>query len=388
MYKKKICFVTGTRAEYGLLKYLMKEIKNSNSFHFQLVVTGSHLSKRHGFTVNEIINDGFEISKSLDIDLSEDGNRSVCNSIANCIVQFSDTLQQLKPDIIIVLGDRYELLAVVTASMIHRVPIAHIHGGEVTEGAFDDGIRHSITKLSQLHFVAADEYKRRVIQLGENPNLIFNVGGLGVDAIKKIKLLSKEKIENNLNLKFQSKNLLITYHPLTIPVKENSEFEITQLIKGLSKFKDTLQIFTMPNADPGNKKIFETIKDYAKNKKNVFTFESLGQLNYLSCLLYVDAVVGNSSSGILEVPTFKRATINIGDRQKGRLFAKSVISCSNKALDIEKSIKKIYTKDFQNTLKETINPYGNGGASEEIKNILEVTNFEELKRKPFFDLNF
>ena len=385
---RKICFVTGTRAEYGLLKFLMEEIKNSESFEMQLVVTGSHLSKKHGYTVDEIINDGFKINSFLDIKLSNDGNNDVCNSTARCIQLFSRTLDKLKPDLIIVLGDRYELLAVVTASMIHRVPIAHIHGGEVTEGAFDDGIRHSITKLSQLHFVASNEYKKRVIQLGENPDFVFNVGGLGVDAIKKIKLLSKKELEDSLKIKFWEKNLLITYHPLTIPIKENSKFEISQLLNGLSKFEDTLQIFTMPNADPGNKAIFKMINNYSDKRKNVYTFESLGQLRYLSCLAQVDAVVGNSSSGLLEVPSFKKATINIGDRQKGRLLANSVINCSNKTDEIENSIRKIYKKGFKDVLEKTKNPYGNGGASKQIKDILKTINFDDLKRKPFFDLNF
>ena len=385
---RKICVVTGTRAEYGLLKFLMEEIKNSESFEMQLVVTGSHLSERHGYTVNEIINDGFKINSLLDIKLVNDGNHAVCNSTAKCIQLFSKTLDKLKPDLIIVLGDRYELLAVVTASMIHRVPIAHIHGGEITEGAFDDGIRHSITKLSQLHFVASNEYKKRVIQLGENPDFVFNVGGLGVDAIKKIKLLSKKELEDSLKIKFWEKNLLITYHPLTIPIKENSKFEISQLLNGLSKFEDTLQIFTMPNADPGNIGIFNTIHEYVEENENVYAFESLGQLRYLSCLAYIDAVIGNSSSGILEVPSFKKGTINIGDRQKGRLFADSVISCSNKSFDIEEAIKKIYKYDFKVTLKDTTNPYGEGGASKKIKEIIEEIDFEKLQRKHFFNINF
>ncbi len=386
MNKKRICVVTGTRAEYGLLKHLMKEIILSKVFKLQLVVTGSHLSQRHGYTVEEIINDGFKIDHSLNIGLNEDLNTSICSSMAKCIEMFSNTIEKLKPNIVLVLGDRYELLSVVSAAMIHRIPIAHIHGGEVTEGAFDDGIRHSLTKLSHLHFVAAEEYKKRVTQLGENPEFIFNVGGLGVDAIKKMKLLTREELEKDLNLKFREKNLLITYHPLTIPIHQSSEYEINQLINCLSKFDETLQIFTMPNADPGNKNIFKVIYDYAKNKSNVYIFESLGQLRYLSCLSHVDAVVGNSSSGILEVPSFKKATINIGDRQKGRLCAQSVINSSNKSSDIEKSIKKIYKQEFRRALEKCSNPYGEGGSSKKIINILEGIDFDALKRKPFFDL--
>ena len=388
MPRKKICFVTGTRAEYGLLRYLMKEIKSSKVFQLQLVVTGSHLSHRHGYTVNEIINDGFQIDASLDIELEKDDKDSVCVSLSKCIEKFSEALEDLRPELVVVLGDRYELLGAVAASMIHRVPIAHIHGGEITEGAFDDGIRHAITKLSQLHFVAAFEYKKRIIQLGENPNLVFEVGGLGVDAIKKISLLTRDQLEKSLDLKFRDRNFLITYHPLTIPLKEDSEFEIKQLIDGLSSFKDALQIFTMPNADPGNKEIFNLINDYAYRNDNVYTFESLGQLRYLSCLSQIDAVIGNSSSGLLEVPSFRKATINIGDRQKGRLCGKSVINCSNKSSDIEKSIKKVFTKAFQNCLKEASNPYGEGGASQKIVNILENTDFDSLKRKPFFDIKY
>lgn len=388
MHKKKICFVTGTRAEYGLLKYLMKEINLSNSLELQLVVTGSHLSERHGYTVNEIKEDGFMVNSSLDIDLDEDRNNNVCGSISKCIKLFSDNLEKLQPNLVVVLGDRYELLAVATSAMIHRVPIAHIHGGEITEGAFDDSIRHAITKLSQLHFVATEEYKRRVIQLGENPDLVFNVGGLGVDAIRKIKLLSKKELEDSLGFQFKKKNLLITYHPLTIPIHETSQFEISQLINALSEFKDANQIFTMPNADPGNKEIFRMIYDYSKKNENVYAFKSLGQLKYYSCLAYIDAVVGNSSSGILEVPSFKKPTINIGDRQKGRLFATSVINCSNKSLDIKESIKRVFSDKFQKDLKKTLNPYGEGGASEKITKIIANINFNNLKRKPFFDINF
>ena len=388
MDNKKVCVITGTRAEYGLLKHLMEEIKLSSHFSLQLVVTGSHLSHRHGYTIKEIINDGFVINSSIDIELNEDSKSAICSSIAKCVEQFSHTLNELKPDLIIVLGDRYELLAVVTAAMIHRVPIAHIHGGEVTEGAFDDGIRHCITKLSQLHFVAADEYKKRVIQMGENPKFVFNVGGLGVDAIKKIKLLTKKETEESLNLKFRDKNLLITYHPLTIPLQEDSGYEIKQILDSLDNFNDALQIFTMPNADPGNMKIFTMIENYANSRDNVYIFESLGQLRYLSCLKQVDAVIGNSSSGLLEVPSFKKATINIGDRQKGRLFAKSVINCSNNSFDIQRSIRKIYTEKFKKDLNETLNPYGTGGASKDIRLILESIKLGDLKRKPFFDLNF
>lgn len=384
--KVKICFITSTRAEYGLLKSLMKKISSNENFVLQIIVTGTHLSRRHGFTIDEIEKDGFQVNSKIDIFTDDDSNNSICLSLSKLIEELSTKIEILKPDTIVILGDRFELLGIAAAATIHRVPLTHLHGGEITEGAFDDSIRHAITKLSQIHFVANEQYKKRIIQLGENPENIFNVGGLGVDAIKELKLLSKSKLEKELNLNFLEKNLLVTYHPLTLSKAETSKNELRELIKSLSTMKNTLQIFTMPNADPGNKAIFKIIKSYVKTNKNAFWFNSLGQLKYLSCLAHVDAVIGNSSSGLSEAPTFKIATINIGDRQKGRLMSQSIINCEANSDDIKMGLKKIYQPSFREILKNAKNPYGDGGASRRIIEVLKNINYNDILRKKFFNI--
>tara|TARA_Y100001968_G_scaffold262691_1_gene251069 strand:- start:2856 stop:4049 length:1194 start_codon:yes stop_codon:yes gene_type:complete len=386
--KHKICFITGTRAEYGLIKYLMHEVDRSNNLILQLIVTGSHLSKHHGFTVDEIRNDNFRIDSEIYIDLNNDSNSSTCTSLSRLISKTSETFVKLKPDLIVLLGDRYELIGAALSAMIHRIPIAHIHGGEKTEGAFDEGIRHSITKLSHIHFVASETYRKRVIQLGESPDNVYNVGGLGVDAIKRTKILSKNILEKELGIKFMKRNLLITYHPVTLLPENESENEIRELIKALSQLKDTLQIFTMPNADPGNNSMFRIINSYIKHNDCAVSFKSLGQLRYFSCLNQVDAVVGNSSSGLLEAPSFNIGTINIGDRQKGRLLAKSIINVRPDSELILKSIYKLYTSEFSQILKSNSNPNGDGNASEIIVSILNNIRIDTLLKKKFFDIDF
>ncbi len=384
----KICFITGSRAEYGLLKGLMQEVAKSNCLFFQLIVTGSHLSKTHGYTKQEIIKDGFHIDSEIEIDLDDDSNYSTSLSLSQVISKISETFNRISPDLIVLLGDRYELLGAASAAMLHKIPIAHIHGGETTEGAFDEGIRHAITKLSHIHFVATDNYRNRVIQLGEDPSTVFNVGGLGVDAIKHIKLLSREDLEKELGLSFLKKNLLITYHPSTISSKKETEVELLELLKALSRLEDTLQIFTMPNADPGNIDISKIINSYVNNNDLAFAYKSLGQRRYLSCLSQIDAVVGNSSSGILEAPSFNIATINIGVRQKGRLLAKSVIDVKADEELILRSISFIYTNKFKQLLQYNSNPYGEGGAVKKIVSILNNLEIKGLLKKKFYDINF
>ena len=386
--KYKVCFFTGTRAEYGILKHLMQEISGSDDFIFQLIVTGSHLSERYGYTVREIIDDGFKIDSKIDINLINDSDLSTCKSLGELISKISDVFSEIKPDLVFLLGDRYELIGAALSATIFRIPIAHIHGGEKTEGAFDESIRHSITKLSHIHFVANEIYRKRVIQLGEDQKYVFNVGGLGVDAIKKTKLLSKQSLEKSLGLKFMKKNLLITFHPVTLLDKKDSENEINQLLKSMSLLEETLQIFTMPNADPGNDYIFRAIEKYVKNNKFAFLFSSLGQLKYYSCLKQVDALVGNSSSGILEAPSFNIGSINIGDRQKGRLKAKSVISVEADSELITKAIEQLYSKEFSEILKTNINPYGNGDTSKKIIKIIKTINFQDILKKSFHDIDF
>ncbi|EKR17178.1 UDP-N-acetylglucosamine 2-epimerase [Leptospira interrogans] len=386
--KRKICVITGTRADYGLLRWLILEISKSSKLDLQIIATGMHLSPEFGLTYKEIENDGFLIHKKIEILLSSDSTVGVSKSIGLGLIGFSEAFADLNPDIILVLGDRFEILAATVAALISRIPVAHLHGGETTEGAFDEGIRHSITKMSHLHFVAANEYRNRIIQLGEDPSNVFLVGGMGIDGIKKSNLLKKEELESSLNIKFKKNNLLITFHPVTL---EESTAKV-QMIEFLSSLEtlspETGLIFTMPNADTDGRIIFELVKEFTSSHSNAWYFTSLGQTRYLSCLQFVDAVVGNSSSGIIEAPSFKIGTINIGDRQKGRLRAKSIIDCEPKKIEIIDAFKRLYSSDFQKNLSTTVNPYGEGGASEKIVRILEKIDIQGILKKKFFNLQF
>ncbi len=377
--------VTGTRAEYGLLRKLIKILDESKNIQLQLIVTGSHLSRKFGQTIKEVEGDGIKIDSKIDINLVSDTPKGISESTSRGLSGFANEFELLNPDMVVVLGDRFEILSAVIAAMFSRIPIAHIHGGELTEGAVDDAIRHSITKFSHLHFVGNEEYSRRVIQLGERPERVFNVGGLGVDAINDLKLIPKNELEKDLNIKFLQKNLLITFHPVTLEEKSSSR-QISELLDALSNLQDTALIFTMPNADSDSRIIFEKIEDYVSSNKNAYVFTSLGQLRYLSCVAQVDAVVGNSSSGLHEVPTFKKATINIGDRQKGRIQSKSVINCKPISSNIQKAIEDSYTLEFKKYLKTAKNPYGDGGAAERIAKTISNVDLSSLIHKEFYDL--
>jgi len=386
MDKKKVCVITGTRAEYGLLMQLLKELKNNIAFDLQLIVTGMHLSPEFGLTVNEIIKDGFKINKRIEMILSGDTPSDISKSVGVGFFGFADAYKDLNPDLIILLGDRYELIPAAYTANIFRIPVCHIHGGECTEGLIDEATRHSITKMSQLHMVANKIYFKRVQQLGEQKNRIFLVGGMGIDNIKKFKFLKKKDLEEQLNFKFGNKNLLITFHPVTLE-KNTSEEQIKNLLKALDAFKDIRLIFTKPNSDTYGRKIIYLIDEYVKkNQDRASSFISLGQLKYLSVLKYVDGVVGNSSSGLLEVPTYKIGTVNIGDRQRNRLKASSVIDCKPNEKDIIKSLKKLYSKSFQKKIKKTTNPYGNGGSAKKIIKILKSLNYDNLLIKKFYDI--
>lgn len=385
--KQKICVVTGTRAEYGLLALLLRKLKKIDSIELQIIATGMHLSPEFGLTFREIEKDGFKIDRKVYILLSADTPSSISKSIGLGCIGFAEAFENLSPDLIVVVGDRYEILSAVFSALIFRIPVCHIHGGELTEGAYDDAIRHSITKMSAIHFVAAEEYRKRVIQLGENPKSVFTVGGLGVDAILNLPILPLEELESSLQFKFGKKNLLITFHPETIS-KENPKFQFSQILQALERLEDTKFIFTYPNSDTGGREIINMIDEFVNKNQNAKSFVSLGQLRYFSCIRYVDGVLGNSSSGLLEVPSFKKGTINIGDRQKGRLKAKSVIDVEADANSIHDGIMKLYSNDFQEILSETTNPYGNGNASDKILATLMTLNFSDFKEKKFHDLSF
>ena len=384
--KKKICIITGSRAEYGLLYWLLKEIQATPQFDLQIVATGMHLSPEFGMTYQEIEKDGFKINKKVEMLLSSDTSSAISKSTGLGMIGFSDVYRKLKPDLIIVLGDRYEILAATTTAMFAKIPIAHISGGETTQGAFDEAIRHSITKMSWWHFVANAEYKKRVIQLGEHPKRVFDVGGLGVDAIKKSNLLSKKDLAKKMGIKFGKKNLVITYHPVTLEDgKSQKHFE--SLLRALSELKETYLIFTLPNSDSDSSVIKKMIRDFiANNEEKSISFTSIGSLNYLSTLQYVDGVVGNSSSGLAEAPTFKIGTINVGDRQNGRMKADSIIDCNPNQKSIANALKKLYSKEFQNKIMTVKNPYGNGSASEKIIKILKTNKIPEHLKKEFYDL--
>ena len=369
--------MTGSRADYGLLKRLMKLINSDPEMKLQIIVTGSHLSSKHGLTYKEIEEDGFQIGFKVDIIENIIDVQSTARAMSKAQNEITKILNEIKPDLMVVLGDRYEILSAVISALLSGVPVAHMHGGEVTTGAFDDAIRNAITKMSHLHFTATEISKNRVIQMGEIPSNTFNFGGLGVDALHSFNFLSQEEVEKNLEKKFGEKNLLVTYHPETNSKKSASE-QIQILLDALSLKKDINLIFTGVNADPGSGEISRAINQFVQSNSNARYYASLGQSLYLSTLLYCDGVVGNSSSGILEVPTLKKATINIGNRQLGREMAESVINCELDSGLIAKSIDEIYSKNYKVVLSKVSNPYGRGGASLKI--------FEEIKKSDLSNL--
>lgn len=385
---RRICVVTGTRAEYGLLRWVMNGIRESPGLELQLIVTGMHLSPEFGLTYREIEADGYRIDRKVEMLLSSDTPVGISKSMGLAMCGFADALADLRPDLLLVLGDRYEVLSAVSAAMVACVPVAHLHGGEATEGLIDESIRHALTKMSHLHFVAAEEYRRRVIQLGEAPERVFLVGGLGVDNIDRLPQLSRAELESELDFRLGSRNLLVTFHPVTL--EENSaERQMTELLAALEELKDTHLIFTMPNADTDGRLLFRMIEEFVgRHPATSRAYTSLGQVRYLSCMRHVDGVVGNSSSGLAEAPSFMIGTINVGDRQRGRLKAASVIDCEPERASIQFALEKLFSQPFQAGLTAVLNPYGNGGASEAVVQTLEQISFEGLLKKRFFDIVF
>jgi GDP/UDP-N,N'-diacetylbacillosamine 2-epimerase (hydrolysing) len=383
--RRRICVVTGSRAEYGLLRWPMEAIRASADLQLQLIVTGAHLSPQFGLTYREIEADGFDIDWRAEILDGSDSAASVARSMGRALMSCGDALQQLRPDVLLVLGDRYECFAAVAAALVARVPVAHLHGGEVTSGAFDEALRHSITKMSHLHFVAAEEYRRRVIQLGEQPERVFLVGGLGVDAATRAKLLDRPALEAALGFDLGARNLLITFHPVTLSPVSSLE-QVQELLAALDEFPDIVQIFTLPNADPQGLELSRRIEQHVAARHNTHLIASLGPLRYLSCLQFVDGVVGNSSSGLTEAPSFRTGTLNIGERQSGRLRASSVIDCSPRRDEIAAGIRRMLSPEFRLRLAEARNPYGDGGATERIVDVLRTYPLHGLVQKTFHDL--
>jgi GDP/UDP-N,N'-diacetylbacillosamine 2-epimerase (hydrolysing) len=384
--KKTVAIVTGTRAEYGLLKPLIKALHEDNTFNMQLLVTGMHLSQKYGNTIKEIEADGFPITSKIDSNLEGDSAVDISNSVAETTLGFAKVLDDLHPDLMMVLGDRSEIFAAATAATIKGIPIAHIHGGETTEGAYDEAFRHAITKMSHWHFTSTEVYRKRVIQLGEQPDCVFNVGAIGVDSIVNLPLLSKDEFETSIDFKLNKKNVLITFHPVTLE-NNTSEVQFNNLLLALDLIKDVTLIFTKPNSDKEGTIISNQIDSYvAKHPEKAIAFTSLGQKRYLSALQYMDVVVGNSSSGIIEVPLFKIPTINIGDRQKGRLMPKSVINCLPFNADITKALQQAFSSEFLESISNLKSDYGNGTATTQIMDVLTLKPLPNIK-KSFFDLN-
>ncbi len=384
---RKICVVTGTRAEYGLLSRLMRLIKESDQTELQIIATNMHLSPKYGNTYQEIEKDGFIIDKKIPIlnEEKDDANATI-KSMARALSGFADAYDELKPDLVVVLGDRYEILAAATAALIECIPIAHIHGGEITEGAYDDAIRHSITKMSHLHFTSTEEYRRRVIQLGEQPERVFYVGALGVENITSIPLMAKEEVEESIGFMIDRDTILVTYHPVTLS-RVNIKTLIKDFLSALQERKNLRIVFTMPNSDNGGSIISKEMEQFvARNNDRAICFKSLGIKRYLSLMKQVGAVVGNSSSGILEAPSFGIPTLNIGDRQTGRVAAESVYNCAPDKVSILNGLDFIFSDAFKEKAAHTVNPYDKSGTAKAIFNVIKSYPLDQLEHKHFFDI--
>ena len=382
---KRIGIMTGTRAEYGLLKPLMQEINKDNDLELYLIVSGMHLSPEFGMTYQEIEEDGFEINAKVEMLLSSDSPAGISKSIGLGVIGFADEFQRADLDMLILLGDRYEALSAAICAMVMRIPIAHLHGGELTEGAIDEGIRHSITKMSYLHFTSTEQYRNRVIQLGENPERVFYVGALGVENIKKINLMTKEELERSIHFEIDENTVIVTYHPVTL---ENNTVE-EQFLKVLDRNPKIRMIFTKANADTNGRIVNELIDKYAaQNSERACAFMSLGQKRYLSALKYCRIVIGNSSSGIIEAPSFGKPIINIGDRQKGRICADSVINCGYTQQEIQQAMETALTKEFENKASNCRNPYEKENTAANIISVIKdyLLNDKIKLKKGFYDI--
>jgi UDP-N-acetylglucosamine 2-epimerase (non-hydrolysing)/GDP/UDP-N,N'-diacetylbacillosamine 2-epimerase (hydrolysing) len=383
---RKICVVTGTRAEYGLLSNLMRLIADDSDLQLQIIATNMHLSPEFGLTYKEIEADGFHIDKKVEMLLSSDTANGTTKSVGLATIGFADAYEDLNPDLLIVLGDRFEMLAAVTAALFYKIPVAHLYGGEITEGAYDDAIRHAITKMSHLHFTSTEEYRNRVIRMGENPDDVFYVGAIGIDNIRHEALLSKSELEKSLDFRITDKTLLITFHPVTM--EENTAGEqCRNLLQVLEEYSDYTILFTQPNADTNGRIITQLIKEFVdKNSSRSRLYASLGKLRYLSVLQFVKAVVGNSSSGIAEAPSFGIPTINIGDRQKGRIQAASIVNCSADYQDIKHAFDIALSDSFLQSVRTVKNPYEKKDTAKHVFEVIKTFPLENLCKKEFHDI--
>lgn len=384
--KKVISILTATRAEYSLLKPIITKLNTVEEFDVRIVVTGAHLSPEFGLTYKEIENDGLRIDDKIEILLSSDTPSSISKTMGLAMISFADYFEKLNPNLLIVLGDRYETLAVAITAMNKRIPIAHLYGGETTEGAVDESIRHAITKLSYLHFTSTEDYRKRVVQLGEQPERVYNVGAVGIENILNEKLLSREELEYKLNIDLTKPYAMVTFHPVTLE-KNSSKKQVESLLKVCTEYKDINFIFTKANSDSDGRIINQFIDEYAIENDNIFVFTSLGMIKYLSALKYCSMVIGNSSSGLLEAPSFGIPTINIGDRQKGRLQADSIINCEPTKEEIGKALVVALSNEFKDKANKTVNPYGDGNTSAKIVEVIKdyLLNNKINLKKIFYD---
>lgn len=384
---KKICIVSGTRAEYGLLKPLMQELKQSPHFKLQIIATAAHLSPEFDSTYQLIEKDGFLIDEKVEMLLSADTGTSIAKSMGVGMIGYADALKRLQPGALVILGDRYEMLAVASTASVLKIPIIHLHGGEITEGAYDDAFRHAITKLSHLHFTSTETHRKRVIQMGEQPENTHNVGAIGIDNIRQLSLLSKEELEKELNLKFLKYNYQVTFHPETLSeISAKEQFEV--LLDAIEKDRESFFVFTNANADTDGRVINQMIDAFVKeHPQNAKAFSTLGSLRFLSVLKLSDGIIGNSSSGILEAPSLGIPTINIGNRQKGRMQAKSVLNVEVNSDEILAALQQTKNENFIESLNDIENPYGDGNTTAKIMKVLNQTDFSLLKTKKFYDIN-
>jgi len=382
--KRKICVVTGTRAEYGLLRWLMEGVAQDAALELQLIVTGMHLSPEFGMTWRAIVEDGFHIDRKIEMLLSSDTPVGIAKSMGLGMIGFAEAFEQLAPDIVVLLGDRFEILSAASAAVPARIPIAHLHGGEVTEGAIDELIRHAVTKMAHFHFVATKEYRQRVIRMGERPDRVYEVGALGLDSMHRLKMLTREELEKSLGFRLSKSNLLVTFHPVTA-LTNQSAAEFGELLAALAEVEDTGIIFTLPNADTESRGLISMIETFVAAHPNACCHSSLGQLRYLSCMNVVDGVVGNSSSGLIEAPSLHKGTINIGERQRGRLKADSVIDCLPTKESIRGALLQLLSEEFRARLASVVNPYGKPGASDKVLDVLRSVSLENIAKKSFYD---
>lgn len=383
----KICVLTATRAEYGLLAPIIKKMKKDDTFDVKVVVTGAHLSPEFSLTYREIEADGVCIHKKIEMLLSADTSSAISKSMGLALISFADYFAENSFDYLMVLGDRYETLAVCCAAMNARIPIVHIHGGETTEGAIDEAIRHAITKMSYIHFTSTETYRQRVIQLGEEPNRVFCVGAMGVENARSTQLMTKVELAKELQMDLSKKYAVFTFHPVTLESFSSTE-QMKEIFKAMDKIDDIQFLITESNADMEGRVINEMLKEYSGKNSNIRVFSSLGMKKYLSAIKYSEFVIGNSSSGIIEAPSFGIPTVDIGLRQKGRIAAESVIKCDVNSFEIINAINKARSKTFREKIKNVINPYGDGNTSEKIVRILKEKVNEgkfDLKKK-FYDI--